>query len=334
MKKEGKMKNIEIRARVVAQEKGLYRVSNGTDELLAEVSGKFRYEAQTVSDYPAVGDYVLTTWPLDGSHAIIGSLFPRRSAFMRKAAGTGKQEQMVAANIDTVFVCMSLNNDFNLRKLERFIAASWDSGATPVIVLTKSDLCEDIGKILAEVAEVSAGVDVLTVSSLNNDFEAVKQYLKPGKTISFIGSSGVGKSTLINKLIGEEVTATGSIRSDDKGKHTTTHRELIFLPGDVAVIDTPGMREFGMWDSDEGIDSAFGEIEEYFGQCRFSDCSHNGELGCAIQRAIDEGEIAQSRWESYLKLKAENDYAVDGSAYLKAKKERFKAIAKMNRKRR
>lgn len=323
----------EVRARVIAQEKGLYRVCDGSGERLAEVSGKYRHQAQTVSDYPTVGDYVLTTWPEDGSHAIIGSLFPRRSVFMRKAAGTGKQEQLVAANIDTVFVCMSLNNNYNLRRLERYLAAAWDSGAVPVIVLTKSDLCQNLEKKLTEISEVALGVDVLTVSSLNNDYDAVKEYLKPGKTISFIGSSGVGKSTLINKLIGEELIATGEIRDDDKGRHTTTRRELITLPGGAAVIDTPGMREIGLWDSEKGLDSAFGDIERYFGECRFADCSHNSEPGCAIRRAIEEGEISSERWSAYLKLKAENDYAADGSAYLKAKKEKFKEIAKTNRKR-
>lgn len=321
----------EIRVRVIAQEKGLYKISNGEEERLAEVSGRFRYEAQTVSDFPAVGDYCTATWSLDGSNSIITSLFPRKSCFIRKAAGNTKQEQVVAANIDTVFVCMSLNNDFSLRRLERYMAAAWDSGAVPVVVLTKSDLCDDIEKCRREVEEIAMGVDILTVSSLKGDVEAVLDYLKPGKTLAFLGSSGVGKSTLINTLTGEDRIATNGLRNDDKGRHTTTHRELIVLENGASVIDTPGMRELGMWDNEEGIETAFSDIEELAEQCRFSDCSHSNEPGCAILKALKTGELAADRWESYQKLQVENAYAADGSRYLEAKKTRFKEISRINK---
>ena len=171
------------------------------------MSGKYIYETNTVSDYPAVGDYVVASCPTDGSRSIISNLFPRKSVFIRKAAGTNSQEQVVAANIDTVFLCMSLNNDFNIRRLERYVALSWDSGATPVVVLTKTDLCEDIEAKISEVQSIASGVDVITVSSKNNDFDAVNPYLVSGKTVAFLGSSGVGKSTLINKIIGEDIIA-------------------------------------------------------------------------------------------------------------------------------
>ena len=190
----------EVRARVISQEKGLYKILYEGQENLAEVSGKYRYETGAVSDFPAVGDYVVASWPNDGSRSIISNLFPRKSVFIRKAAGTDSGEQVVAANIDTVFLCMSLNNDFNIRRLERYMALSWDSGATPVVVLTKTDLCEDVEAKISEVQGIASGVDVITVSSKNNDFDAVNPYLVSGKTVAFLGSSGVGKSTLINKI--------------------------------------------------------------------------------------------------------------------------------------
>ena len=264
----------ELRARVISQEKGIYRISNGTEVKTASVSGKYRYEAATVSDFPAVGDYVIAEWPEDDSNAVIRSLFPRKSCFIRKAAGSGKQEQVVAANIDTVFICMSLNNNFNIRRLERYLSVTYDSGATPVVILTKADLCDDAKSKAEEVQNVAPGVDILTISSLRGDYEAVLKYILPGKTVAFLGSSGVGKSTLINKLTGSDRITTREVGNDDKGRHTTTHRELITLENGAFVIDTPGMRELGMWDSDGGIDTAFRDIEELSRKCRFSDCSH------------------------------------------------------------
>lgn len=323
----------QIRARVIAQEKGLYKLSNGDEIKNATVSGKYMYTASTVSDYPAVGDYVIADWHEDGN-AIIQSLFPRKSCFIRKAAGNDKQEQVVAANVDTVFLCMSLNNDYNLRRLERYLAVAYDSGATPVIVLTKSDLCEDVEAKLSEIRAIAVGADVLAVSTLNDGYKALTEYIKPEKTIAFLGSSGVGKSTLINKLSGSESIATGGLRNDDKGRHTTTHRELITLQNGAYLIDTPGMRELGMWDNESGIDTAFSDIEALMCKCRFSDCTHTKEPGCAVLKAIEEGNLDASRWESYNKLKTENTYAANGSKYLEAKREKFKEIAKYNKARR
>ena len=302
-------------------------------ENLAEVSGKFRYETITVSDFPAVGDYVVASWPTDGSRSIISSLFPRNSIFMRKAAGTNNQEQVVAANIDTVFLCMSLNNDFNIRRLERYLATTWNSGATPVVVLTKADLCEDVEEKISEVQSIASGVDVITVSSKNNDFDAVNKYLVSGKTVAFLGSSGVGKSTLINKILGENIIETSEIRNDDKGRHTTTHRELITLKNGACVIDTPGMRELGMWNNESGLNEVFSDIEELFSRCRFSDCTHSCEPGCAVLAALKDGTLSKERWNSYQKLTAENKYVASESEYLQNKKMKFKEIAKINKKR-
>ena len=321
----------ELRARVIAQEKGLYTIRSEEGVKPAVVSGKYRYETQTISDYPAVGDYVTCEWPEDDSSAVITGLFPRKSCFIRRAAGTGKQEQVVSANIDTVLICMSLNSNFNIRRLERYLSAAYDSGATPVVVLTKSDLCSDVESKILEAQKAAPGADVLAISSLGEDYEAVMQYILPGKTVTFIGSSGVGKSTLINKLTGTDRIATREIGSADKGRHTTTHRELLTLPNGAFVIDTPGMRELGMWDSDDGIETAFADIEELSCACRYTDCTHTTEPGCAVLRALADGTLDAARLASYRKLKTENDYAADNSRYLEAKRAKFKEIAKINR---
>lgn len=324
----------EFRARVISQEKGVYKIQSGSEIKSAVVSGKYRYETQTVSDYPAVGDYVIAEWQDGDGSAIITGLFPRNSCFIRKAAGTGKQEQVVAANIDTVFICMSMNNNFNIRRLERYLSVAYDSGAAPVVVLTKSDLCSDIESKIIESQNAAPGVDVLAISSSDGDYEAVMKYILPDKTVAFIGSSGVGKSTLINKLTGTDSLATREIGNDDKGRHTTTRRELIILQNGAFVIDTPGMRELGMWDSGNGIDTAFADIEELSRACKYADCTHTSEPGCAVLRALADGTLDDARLSSYRKLKTENDYAADNSRYLEAKRARFKEIAKINKSRR
>lgn len=294
--------------RVSSQYKDLYKIITENGELTAEISGKFRFDVRILADYPAVGDFVMVDRTDNANgNGIINYVLTRKSAFERKAAGTSNDGQIVAANIDTVFICMSLNNDFNLRRLERYLSIAWDSGAAPVVVLTKSDLCEDIKERLGEVASVAIGVDVIVTSSMSNDgYIPVKSYVKSGRTAAFIGSSGVGKSTLINRLLGENILDTKEIRNDDKGRHTTTRRELIVLLGGGAVIDTPGMRELGLESAD--ISKAFADIDELASKCKFHDCTHESEPSCAVKKAIIDGLLSPERLASYYKLKKEAKY--------------------------
>lgn len=268
----------------------------------------------------------------DADMAIIHQVLPRKSLFIRKAAGTSKVEQAVAANIDTVFICMSLNNDFNLRRLERYLAVTWESGAEPVVVLTKSDLCKNLPQRQSEAENIAIGVNTLTVSCMD---PYVRQHLlthiPEDSTIAFIGSSGVGKSTLINCLLEGNLLATDSLRNDDKGHHTTTHRELLFLSNGAMVIDTLGMRELGMWDTSDGIEQTFADIEKLTLLCRFNNCSHTKEPGCTVRTALENGKLDAERWYSYQKLKAENFYASDSTSYLEMKERKFKKIAKINK---
>ncbi len=321
--------------RILSQERGVYRLISETGEQLAEVSGKFRHNAKSSADFPAVGDFVFIDCNSNQGHAVIHGILPRKSAFIRKAAGTGNTEQVVAANIDTAFICMSLNNDFNIRRLERYLAVAWDSGATPVIVLTKSDLCSELDGYIDKVEQNAVGTDIVVTSAMEQDgYKKLLPYIQDGKTVALIGSSGVGKSTLINRLLGENRLETNGLRNDDKGRHTTTRRELFLLKQGGMVIDTPGMRELGLWDIDDGLDKSFADIETLATMCRFNNCSHTSEPDCAVKQAVEKGELSKDRLQSYHKLKAENRYAEDTEGYLADKKQKFKNISKINKKNR
>ena len=319
-------------ARILSQEKGLYRLICARGEQTGAVSGRLRYNARSAADFPAVGDFVAIESSYQNGSAVIHEVLPRKSVFIRKAAGTGHAEQVVAANVDTLFICMSLNNDFNLKRLERYLSVAWESGATPVVVLTKADLCADVQRCMRDVASVAVGVDIVLTSALAQDgYAKLLPFLQPGRTVALIGSSGVGKSTLVNRLLGEDRLNTNGLRDDDKGRHTTTRRALFLLTQGGMVIDTPGMRELGLWDSDEGLDRAFSDIEALAKKCRFRDCSHTNEPRCAVREALQSGLLSEERLLSYRKLRNENRYSEDAKGYMSEKREKFKNIALANK---
>ncbi len=303
--------------RVSSQSKTLYRVLTESGEILAQVSGKLRGSALSQADFPVVGDFVM----LDradgtGGNAVILHLLTRKSIFVRKAAGSSRENQAVAANIDTVFICMGMDGDFNLRRLERYLSLAWDSGALPVVVLTKSDLCDAPAEKASLAESVSIGADVIVTSAPQTGADTLKPYIR-GKTVAFLGSSGVGKSTLINCLKGEDMQKTGALSENGRGRHTTTRRELIPLLGG-AVIDTPGMRELGIDSAD--FSRSFSDIDELAKGCRFRDCTHTCEPGCAVLSAVEEGILERERLSSYQKLRKEADYEGLSSRQIEAKK--------------
>ncbi|MCK5125391.1 MAG: ribosome small subunit-dependent GTPase A [candidate division Zixibacteria bacterium] len=303
-----------LAGRVSRENRGNYIVLSNESQMLAEISGKFQHNADYRSDYPAVGDWVVFSMR-EENRATIHAVLERKSKFTRQAVlsggnpdGGGKtDEQVLAANIDTIFLVSGLDDDYNPRRIERFVSIAWDSGAVPVILLNKSDLCDDIESVITEVESVAFGVPTFAISAKDSiGLDNIHQYLIQGQTVAFLGSSGVGKSSIINCLFGEERLKTTEVRGDDsKGRHTTTHRELLVLPEGGIVIDTPGMRVIRAWSNDEGISRTFEDIEKLTGQCRFSDCKHQSEPGCAIQAGLSDGTISTKRYESYLKLQKE-----------------------------
>lgn len=313
-------------ARVIAEYKQMYKLITGYGDLSAEVSGKFRFNVSGTGDFPAVGDWVAAELrPYEGNATIHGVL-PRKSRFSRKAAGNRIDEQIVAANFDYVFITTSMNFDLNLRRLERYLTVAWESGGFPVIALTKADLCGEKPEIIQRVEEAAPGVPVHAVSAVTGEgLEGINQYAASGKTIVFMGSSGVGKSTLLNRLAGEDVMDVNDIREDDsKGRHTTTHRQLVLLPSGCMVIDTPGMRELTVWEGEEGVGAAFHDIDAVACFCKFNDCRHGNEPGCAVRKAIDEGKLCSSRLESYRKLRKE-------ILFIEGKKDKKTALSQKNR---
>jgi len=312
---EAKNEQNALPVRVSCEHRNLYHVITETGDLTAEVSGRFRHGALSRADFPVVGDWVVVTPLQNQRSATIHAILPRQSSFSRKAIlgggpayGMGKtEEQVLVANINSVFLVSGLDGDFNLRRLERYLTITWDSGATPVIVLNKADLCENIEKEIEKVEEIALGVPILPVSAKTNEgINSLLQYLPKGQTVTLLGSSGVGKSSIINCLLGEDLIKIGGLRkSDGRGKHTTTYRELLVLPNGGIVIDTPGMRELQAWSENEGLEKTFGDIEALGAKCKFNDCTHQTEPGCAIQAALENKTLDKKRYDGYLKLQKE-----------------------------
>lgn len=307
---EGCAKPGWVAARVVSQQRGLWRAAGEFAECWAEASGTLRADAEEGGEWPAVGDWVAAEMLDGGGRALIHHVLPRRGKFARKVAGRRVEEQVLAANIDVALLVMALDGDFNLRRLERYLAQSWDSGAKAVVVLNKSDRCEELAARIANVEEIASGVPVLPVSALEGaGFDALREFLVTGQTVVLLGSSGVGKSTIVNRLLARDAQTTQAVRDDDsRGRHTTTARELFALPGGALVIDTPGLRELTLWDAGEGVQRVFSDIEELASQCRYRDCGHTGEPGCAVLTAIADGRLDAARLESRRKLEREQEF--------------------------
>jgi ribosome biogenesis GTPase len=338
--------------RIVAEHRGAYIVETENGPRTAFLGGRLRHHATTRSELPAVGDFVAVRRSDDRAGdgpAVIDAVLRRRTAFVRRAAGTRSDDQVIAANIDVVFVMLGLDHDFNVRRAERYLAAVWDSGAMPVILLNKSDICEAVDARVDDLHHASMGVAIHALSALNADgLDALQAYLREGATVSVVGSSGVGKSTLLNRLLGREAQTTSGVRThDSRGRHTTTHRELFVLPRGGVVIDTPGMREFQLSASDRGesraalgVETVFAEIDELAERCRFADCLHQAEPGCAVREAVEQGQLPADRLASYEKLmrelryeEARSDPAAQGERK-RVGRIGAKAIRRMNRERR
>jgi ribosome biogenesis GTPase len=296
-------------ARVVTEHRTEYRVQTDTAELPARISGRLRHQASSPAELPAVGDWVVVQASAENAEATIHRVLPRKSKFSRKVAGARAEEQIAAANVDTLWIVSSLDQDFSLRRIERYMALAWEGGANPVVVLTKSDLSDDADRLTCEVESIAFGTPVHTTSSVTRDgLSELNAYFSNDATVALVGSSGVGKSTLINALAGTMLQPTASVREDGKGRHTTTQRHLLRLPGGGLIIDTPGMRELQLWDSQSGLVDTFGDIDEIATSCRFSDCRHAGEPGCAVMNAVRQGQLTEDRLQSYQKLQRELDY--------------------------
>ncbi len=321
-----------VAARVVAEHRELFRVHTGSEEIPARIAGRLRHVASRSAELPAVGDWVVIGSGDERGDSLIQMILPRMSVFSRKAAGKRTDEQIVAANVDTVWIVSPADADRNPARIERYLTVVWESGASPVVVLTKADLSAAPERMIAEVAPRAIGAPIHAVSAIDGaGLDELEQYLAPGSTIALLGPSGAGKSTLINRLAGREIMRTADVReSDGKGRHTTTHRQLVLLPSGALLLDTPGMRELQLWSAEEGLEKSFADIEALAAGCRFSDCGHDSEPGCAVQAAIRAGELDLPRFSSFRKLEKELGYLErkqDVRADL-AERQRWKEITK------
>jgi len=297
-------------ARVIAQQRKFWRVAGEFGECWAEASGKLRLAADEGADWPAVGDWVAAELHGEDATAVIQEVLPRRSKFVRKSPGKKMEEQVIAANVDVALLVSALDGDFNPRRVERYLAQCWESGAKPVIVLNKADACEDVRVKRVEMERVAVGTAVCVVSAITGDgFSELEEFLSPGQTLVLLGSSGVGKSTIVNRLLGQTVQGVHPVReSDSRGRHTTSSRELFVLPGGALLMDTPGLREMQLWDAEDGVAQAFADIDLLARECRFSDCRHEGDLGCAVQAALHMGTLDRGRFENRRKLLREQEF--------------------------
>lgn len=318
-----------ILARVLVQHRDRYVVQTETDTRRAEITGKLRYTATDGEDLPAVGDWVKVI-PTDEDSGIILDILPRKSVLKRRAVGQHGASQLIAANIDYAFIVQAIGHDFNLNRLERYLALTHAANIQPIVVLTKTDLikADELTNYLDQLRERTKEIPIIPVSILQPDtLNGLRNYLLPGKTFCFIGSSGVGKSSLINAMGGGGMLKTQSIsETTNKGRHTTTHRELMVLPGGAIVIDTPGMREIGMVDVSLGIETTFSDIGTLADNCQFTDCRHEGEKGCAVQEAIEAGKLTVETLESYRKLKREQEHF---SSTVKQRRDKDKSLGKL-----
>jgi ribosome biogenesis GTPase / thiamine phosphate phosphatase len=319
-------------ARVSLEHTHIYRVLTGDDEWLGRVSGRLRHQAAGRADFPAVGDWVAVEAPAADGDARIHAVLPRFSRFSRRAAGDRTEEQVVAANVDTVFLVTGLDDNFNPRRIERYLVVAWDSGAAPVIVLNKADLVEDPERHVEDVRALAPAVPVYAISCHEpGSLDVLRQHLGFGQTCALLGSSGVGKSTIVNRLVGHDLLRTRDVRvSDSRGRHTSTSRQLVMLPGQGVLIDTPGMRELQLWDTGDALTGAFADVVDLSAGCRFRDCRHEAEPGCAVRTAVQSGDLSESRLESYLKLVREQAHEFrrqDQRAQLENKR-RWKVLTK------